>query len=202
MRYRNLVASVGVLAVVSGSALGSIIEDAVYNPDNGHYYAQVEVPGHIPWQRARAAAEEWTYNGVAGHLATITSDEESRFVVDHFEQAAIDMYWLGGYQDFDSAPEDDPAAGWRWVTGEEWGYTNWTPNSHEPNDSGPNGEDVLQLWRADWWLPEWNGNYPLGRWNDAPVDHPAPGYVVEFVPAPGVLGVLGIGVAGMSRRRQ
>ena len=198
----SVVGVMGVLAVVPVSASAGIIGDAVLNPANGHYYAQVSVPGNIPWHVARTAAEGWTHNGFAGHLATITSAQENQFIVDHLEEAAIGMYWLGGFQAFDEAPEHDPAAGWQWVTGEEWVYTNWMAVTSEPNDAGASGEDVLRLWRSDWWSPTWGGQHALGQWNDDPVSSTARGYVVEFVPAPGVMGTLGLGLMGLSRRRR
>ena len=40
---------------------------------------------------------------------------------------------------------------WKWVTGEEWTYSNW--NDNEPNNSG--NEDGLHF-------------YSNGKWNDIP----------------------------------
>ena len=31
--------------------------------------------------------------------------------------------WLGGYQDTSTPDYREPGGGWRWVTGEPWGYT-------------------------------------------------------------------------------
>ena len=160
----------------ASAQLGEIL----LNPATGNYYAQVTTAEDILWDDARVAAEQLTHNGIPGHLATIHSPEENAFIVDNFYDAVHDMYWLGGYQVFDPAPEADPSADWMWVTGEAWEFTNWMYVSAEPNDGGTEGEDVLQLWRSDWWLSEWTGQHPLGMWNDAPDWHPAPGYLVEF----------------------
>jgi len=195
---------VGGIAISASIAMGDV-PGAVYNPVNGHYYAQVAAPTGILWEDAKAAAELLTFAGVNGHLATITSAEENQFIIDNLNDAVVDMYWLGGFQAFDPAAEADPSAGWQWVTGEAWSYTNWNLSGNEPNDSGPTGEDVLRLWRQDWWQNPPSGNHPLGVWNDDPVDHAGTGFVVEFlpanVPAPAT-GALLIAAGLISRRRR
>jgi hypothetical protein len=56
----------------------------VQNPDNGHFYEAVTVPGGISWIAAYALTQTRTYAGIRGHLATITSAEENQFLVNHF----------------------------------------------------------------------------------------------------------------------
>ena len=73
-------------------------------------------------------------------------------------------HWIGGYQDHLAPDYSEPAGGWRWVTGEPWGYTNW--NGGEPNNAG-GIEDFLQ----------W---YSSGVWNDLPGAATITGYLVEF----------------------
>jgi len=134
----------------------------VYNPANGHWYTAVAAAGN--WDAANAAAQLMTFQGITGHLATLTSAQENSFVATNLPAAAAARYWLGGYQDRSATDYSEPAGGWRWVTGEPWAYTNWT--SGEPNDSGP--EDFL-LFSVD------------GSWNDGKAyDYDRPGYVVEF----------------------
>ena len=65
------------------------------------------------------------------HLATITSQEEQDFVNNLVAGLASGELWLGGFQD--PITELNPAAGWTWVTGEPWAYTNWL--SSETNDT-------------------------------------------------------------------
>lgn len=147
----------------------------VYNPANGHYYMRVDLEG-ITWFDARTAAGSSTYLGMPGHLATITSQAENDFVVNNLGGAEMVMaHWLGGYQDPFAPDYIEPAGGWRWITGEAWGFTNWAPTSTlgvpEPNNLGGT-EDYLEF-AAD-------AVSPHDHWNDYHGDHMEPGYVVEF----------------------
>jgi hypothetical protein len=100
---------------------------------NGHAYEFVTAP-LISWNEASAMAQAATFNGVNGHLATITSGEEQYFINSipsldpTFFPDAIGM-WLGGFQ---ANPADPPDQGWSWVTGEAWDFTNWAEG--EPDD--------------------------------------------------------------------
>jgi TolB-like protein len=109
------------------------------------------------------------HDGMQGHLATITSDEEDRFVWTNLRQAVAGGYWLGGFRGFRGRTALE---GWYWVTGEPFEYTNWLGRG--PNDYF--GEDGLQYWpSAD-----------SARWNDIdrisgfePFVH---GFLVEYTP--------------------
>ena len=112
--------------------LAAPIYAQVYNPANGHYYELID--SNLTWYDARDAAAGMSYNGMQGHLATITSSGENNFVLNEWPDLGEDFeFWIGGT---DEASEDD----WEWITDEPWSYTNW--NSGEPNDSG-DGEDCL-----------------------------------------------------------
>lgn len=118
-----------------------------------------------------------TFEGVQGHLATITSLEEDRFIARNFPEAVAHRlpdlpggditvaYWLGGFQSFGSGGE--PFNDWQWVTGEFFVYTNWA--SGEPNQYKGEEEDCLHP------HPD---KGPL--WNDASCDRLWGGYVVEY----------------------
>ncbi len=204
----------GAIGLASTSALAGggpppIYSTPVFNPANGHYYAYVQSTPFdtdpltgITWSDARTQAETLTYLGRQGHLATLTTAQENQFIVDNLVRAAIDLYWIGGFQPAGSA---EPNSDWQWVTGETWSYTNWEPIRGEPNNGGgTTEEDVLSLWRFDWFLPEPLGTYPLGVWNDEPSDYGGNGYVVEFpIPAPGATVVLALaGMCAVARRRR
>jgi hypothetical protein len=149
----------------SGSSSGSGGGDGptiLKNDANGHCYEEVSVPGGISWGDAHVAAAALSIKKCSGHLATITSAEENVFVITNFPQAAADDYWLGGFQQRSSGS----SAGWLWVTGEPFDYTNWNPS--EPNGGGSGGEDSLQYWAN------------IGKWNDRGNTNPAIGYVVEY----------------------
>ena len=76
-----------------------------------------------------------------GYLATITSLDENNDV----DEIATSNEWLG-------ATDRELEGTWKWLTGENWTYSNWNPN--EPNNSG--NEDGLHF-------------YSNGKWNDIPL---------------------------------
>jgi glucose/arabinose dehydrogenase len=134
-------------------------------------YAIVELP-EAPWTDAAADVEALL---PGYHLVTVTSEDEEAFI----EQLLVDVtgssgweWWLGGFQDVEV--ETDPAAGWKWVTGEPWSYTDWREG--EPNDGG-GMEDHLALDSGAWndegtalgiirgYIAE------LGRFDDVPADY-------------------------------
>jgi hypothetical protein len=141
----------------------------VYNPANGHWNQNLRLADRINWPDARAAAERLSYAGYRGHLATVTSPEENRFVSSFMtaQEPAGDI-WIGGYQDRSAPGYGEPGAGWRWVTGEPWSYTSWS--SGEPNNAG-NSEDALETNTG-------------GTWNDLPPLAGVPAYLVEYEPQP------------------
>ena len=91
---------------------------------NGHWYDAIAFES--TWIQARIVASRRTYLDLPGHLATLTSQEENDFVFGTFP---VIGYWLGGFQ-VPWAKELD--AGWKWITGEPWRFTNWAGS--EPND--------------------------------------------------------------------
>jgi hypothetical protein len=140
-----------------------LVQWRVEDGGNGHYYEFVRA--NVSWTEAKRGAEARSVLEVRGHLATITSAQEDEFLR---RALPIRRGWLGGYQDHNAPGYAEPAGGWRWVTGEPWGYTNWAAG--EPNHFPP-GEDYLQL----------RGTH----WNDMPEAALASGgYYVEYpVPA-------------------
>ena len=147
--------------------------DVIQNAANGHFYEAVAVPDGITWEAARLAASGRSHNGIAGHLATFTSEDEYAYVVANlpaaFESSADhNPYWMGGYQ---VAGSSEPDGGWTWVTGEPFTYAPWAPG--EPNDSVA-GENCLHPHHDP-------SDSPL--WNDQPcADNTVRGYLVEYDP--------------------
>jgi hypothetical protein len=113
----------------------------VYGFYDGRLYMAVNLWKGLPWTEAVAFAEK-----AGGHLVTLTSAEENRFVLDLVKHD--DRFWtvsegqndgivvpatagpaIGLYQ-----PEGarEPRGGWRWVTGEPLDYTDWIPG--QPNN--------------------------------------------------------------------
>jgi hypothetical protein len=158
-------------AVLPPPPPGTSASPPVYNPANGHWYQAIRVAGGIGWDEARAAADRLSYSGYRGHLATITSAAENQFIIGAIAPSSYDGLWLGGYQDTSVADFLEPAGGWRWITGEAWGYTDWTPG--EPNNNTVRGpENHLHI------------NFRTTSWNDVTAAYPISGYLVEYEPAP------------------
>lgn len=133
---------------------------------NGHYYAAIDLGEAVNWLDCNRAARLLRYKGLRGHLVTITTPEESQFVVEHFRGQEHNGYFLGAYQDKTARDYSKPAGGWRWVTGEPWNFTNW--HAGEPNDVSGSNPSVLNM-------------MPDGGWNDTIVDDGnGKGFVVEF----------------------
>ena len=99
--------------------LVNLVQWPVSQGGNGHLYAYL--PRTLSWDQARHAAGLFQMDGVTGHLATVTSQQENDFIFSNLIQHNGDTLvrfgptWLGGYDD----------SLWMWVTGEPFVYTNW-----------------------------------------------------------------------------
>jgi hypothetical protein len=173
-----------VAALFVAAATTALSASPTLFPDNGHYYDFINTS--LDWDNANAAAQQQTFLGFSGHLATISSAQEQSFVYDqiyrpHLPALTIEYAtWLGGYQ---IAGSPEPAGGWVWSTGETWNYSNW--GAGEPNDFG--GEYKLAMWGTGLWN-DYVGD-KFGAPNVGPI-----GYLVEFeVPEPSAFALLGLG---------
>jgi hypothetical protein len=140
------------------------------------------------------AASEAEAAALGGHLATINSAAEHAFLQSQFGnfggvQANL---WIGLN---DAANEGT----FVWVSGEPVTYTNFAPG--EPNAFFPTEDYVFML------TAQFDAT---GRWNDSRdsvfpfgLNFPPARGIVELVPAPSslLLGVLGLGVLALCRRR-
>lgn len=149
---------------------------------NGRVYTLIAAD---TWANAQTRAQ-----AMGGNLVRIDDAAENAFVAGLLTGTGGVSAWIGGS---DQAAEGD----WRWVDGNDpfWSglangmavngrYTNW--NAGEPNDS--NGEDFAEIQAS-------------GGWNDLPAGFTRLG-VVEVVPEPASLGLLGLGALGLLARRR
>ena len=157
-------------APFASSTLAAPVQWKVEDGGNGHYYELVR-PGTNPgpsWTAARDAAAATSFEGASGHLATVTSEAEQRFINEQFKPL-IFITWIGGIQAPDPTPGTGTDQGWSWITGEPWGYTAWL--NGEPNDWGGLDERYLSTWVGQSTLNTWNDNSDLGT---------PTAYVVEY----------------------
>lgn len=124
-----------------------------YNAATGHDYQLIDTA--MSWHEAKAACEK-----LGGHLATATTEAENEFIFKCFGENHV--CWLG-------ATDEKQEGDWKWVTGEQWQYTNWAPG--EPSNFG-NAEHYVTLGN----MPPLNVNgrtyfYRFGpKWNDHGVE--------------------------------
>jgi hypothetical protein len=167
-----LLASV-LITCVSAAPVKWLVADG----GNGHYYDSTTLSTGITWDAANALANGATLdeNGVTykGHLVTITSANEQQFIETNLKE--LDGAAMGGFKPDHTMPDLHHADGWKWVTGETWGYTNWYPT--EPGNTYPAdypaGEFVMIMWIGHQW-----GDYP-----DASHAFPFYRYIVEYEPS-------------------
>jgi hypothetical protein len=116
---------------------------------------------HLTWHAAKAAAE-----ARGGHLATFTSEAE----FNAFQLLVKPKWncWVGGYQPEGSA---EPSGGWRWITGEEWTFSNWMPGAPE--------NTIGRFGREDFLISEAVPPHASGKWNDGGLEYPTY-YIVEY----------------------
>jgi len=131
---------------------------------NGHYYQLFDESK--TWYEAKDYCEN-----IGGHLVTITSQEENKFVVSLLKNRGA----IIGFSD------EESEGNWKWVTNEEVVYINW--RSGEPNNQG--NEDYALIDSTGGWndghLERENWNF-ICEWDsgaDVPGEH-FPEDAVEF----------------------
>jgi hypothetical protein len=196
----RLLAALALLAflAVAGPARSAPVQWPVSEGGNGHYYEWVPA-GRTPsitWTEARDEAAAASFMGVAGHLATITSDAESQFLGSQFRNSSFQL-WIGGVQATGAAT---PASGWTWITGEPWDFTSW--NAGEPNDwPTQNVEDGQEQYLS--MTPFVTGGRGATVWNDNTPRGVPSSYLVEYpvLPEPASAALMGLAAGVLLTRR-
>jgi hypothetical protein len=137
---------------------------------------------------------------MSGNLLTITSQAENDAVRGFFLKGGWPAgnrggKWIGGYQ---LPTQSESNAGWQWVTGEPWSFTDW--HQDEPSDGAFGSEQAL-FFHTD------GGG---GAWYDASEFSTGySGYLTEYtpttvVPEPASMVLFGLGGLTLSffRRRK
>ncbi len=148
------------------TAAGYVVEydvptlNPVLNPENGHYYDFIEIPG-ISWNNANNIIGLLPqYQGLTGHMVTITSQSEQEFINNIIPDNS--RPWIG-------LTDIDSEGTFKWITGERLDYTYW--NTNQP-DNYNNNEDYVHL----------VGNE--SKWNDNKDNYAySSGFIVEFTSA-------------------
>ena len=122
MRTIRIVCSLTMCLALAGC--GSNTTERIKADFNGHEYKFIDED--TTWKDARRNCA-----ALGGHLATITSAEEQDFIESQFGSLCKNGGpWIGAYSNGAYGGDKDD---WRWVTGEEWSYTNWEEG--EPNNT-------------------------------------------------------------------
>lgn len=122
-----------------GFGKGAIIQEGSEGAFNDHYYKIFS--GRHTWAEAKKMCEK-----DGGHLATITSSGEQKFL--EMLNKSNKALWIG-YERVQNDSEN-----WKWITEESNEYNNWS--SGEPNNS--NGSEDKASIRGDWGWNDLNGD--------------------------------------------
>jgi hypothetical protein len=99
---------------------------------NGNYYYLYQQS--TTWENAKLNCE-----AVGGHLVTITSIEEQEFI-ESLLSSDRETIWIGGYCS---------SKKWKWITGEEWIFTNWNSINGYPNEI-TDGQSIFLTYNFEW----------------------------------------------------
>jgi uncharacterized repeat protein (TIGR01451 family) len=174
-----------------------------YSSELDKWYEHVVQTSAIDWVKAYNEAHGKTLMGMTGHLATVTSTAESKFIIS---VAAGAQGWIGGTRfDIKTVMQEDgtlsgkPTAQlnyWYWADGPEWTGKGTTPYNSRFYSAAikAQGTSANMPFEFNYWnsaQPDAaqggvaGGEQSLqlltdGSWNDLPYTHDIKSYVVEY----------------------
>ena len=77
---------------------------------------------YVRREAAQTAAKNSTYNGISGHLFTITTANENTFVANLVPDASHS--WIG-------QTDENTEGTYKWVTDEPYSYSKWAPHQRD-----------------------------------------------------------------------
>ena len=132
---------------------------------NGHWYSGIDLGHPVFWIEARDMA-----SASGGHLATPSTAGEDHFLVTTFlatarlyrpDYSCCEGPYIGAFNE---------GAGWKWVDGTPWSYTNWHPgNPNEipftvvvywsrPECQWQDQNDIYPQYKATAYIVEWSAD--------------------------------------------
>ncbi len=169
--------------------------------NNAYQFVAVADPflaSNNTWATANAAAEASVFQGISGHLATVSTALENDFLYSLVAGSFVEFTgaWLGG-----KSPEG-------WVAGPEAGqgfvYSNF--GGSEPNNAAYVYMHIGPSEFANLLPGQWADNTGVSL-NPGPVIDPVVGYFVEFegageTPEPGTVWAVGVALGAMGAIRR
>lgn len=181
------------MMVMSPTVYGYTYSDYDWSNFGGHQYALTLK--YSNWTQAEAWAQE-----VGGQLVTINNAEENAWVADFIKDSYLDVTppgtvepshniaWIG--LEYISGDKSSPDS-WKWISGESLAF--WNPDASPPF---PMDGVHMYIHGMNHNHPEtWNNNLPHDGYSGIPRG------VIEIVPEPATLLLLGLGSLMLRKRR-
>ncbi len=143
-------------------------EGWIQNPANGHCY---KATSRGTWAEAHAEAVS-----LGGHLVTINDIDENRWVFSTFASLLdrpVELAWIGLYQDTEDPAYSEPDGAWKWTSGEDSDYRNWSGD--EPNNWRDEQSALMSSADGRWRDTDLLGGSDVGKTVNPPG-------IVEMVP--------------------